>query len=200
MGDQKENYLTHSSLGSSSEDSDDNDFENSRIAGLKALGEKRLSEKDHARAESCFLQFLKRTENLNWPELDTLEVKLGLVVAYKAQEKYGDARKVLEPCLTVRGISKVQKLSMTHNLAEICYLSEDYIISRFYAEKAAKGRRRMLGSRNDQFFESVGLLAKVLYKMDEPADAEYFQTLLPPGHSSLQELIGMFYNICKASI
>jgi tetratricopeptide (TPR) repeat protein len=151
-----------------------------------------LLAKNYAQAEQSFERFLSRTANVaDWPRIEILEVKLGLVQAYKCQAKYADAKAILEPCLALEGIHKSQKLSMMHTLAELYYLLEDYPTAKDHAATVARRRSRVFGPKSDIYYESVALLTMVLYKLDKTEDAEILQSRIHAEHPLHRMIRGM---------
>ena len=76
------------------------------------------------------------------------------------------------------------RLKRTHFLAELCFKIKDYEYAKEYCLKAIQERQQILGKRHHLFYESVNLLAQILYDTGDIVEAEAYKAqlrFLPPG-------------------
>jgi tetratricopeptide (TPR) repeat protein len=133
-----------------------------------------------------FVQLRKRgeAEKLLRRDFDGREMVLtSLVTSYVQDKKWSEAHRCQVDLMTYE-TEELIRLERTHLVADLCFKIKDYENAKEYCLKAIQERQRILGKRHHQFYQSVNLLAQILYATGNIVEAEAYKAqlaLLPPG-------------------
>lgn len=133
-----------------------------------------------------FVQLRKRgeAEKLLRRDFDGRETVLtSLVTSYVQDKKWSEAYRCQVDLMTYE-TEELIRLERTHFLADLCFKIKDYKNAKEFCLTAIQERQRILGKRHHQFYQSVNLLAQILYATGNIVEAEAYKAqlaLLPPG-------------------
>jgi ankyrin repeat protein len=151
------------------------------------LAQKRLAAKEFTAAITQLLACLNNTVIIETlPAHTVIDMKLDLASAYQGSGNASEAQPILLELLN-GDIPKVQEHHLEHTLA-VAYLHDgDPELARQYAEKALKGRTKLLGRHHTSTHETVSLLVDICMSQENEDDADVYRELLPAGfiHGSI---------------
>ena len=110
-------------------------------------------------------------------------VLTSLVTSYVQDKKWSEAQRWQLELLTYETEDST-RMERTHFLAELYFKIKDYEHAKEYCLKVSQDRQRILGKRHHLFYQSVNLLAQILYATGDIVEAEAYKAqlaLLPPG-------------------
>ena len=110
-------------------------------------------------------------------------VLTSLITSYVQDKKWSEAHRCQLDLMTYETEDLI-RMERTHFLAELCFKIKDYEYAKEYCLKAIQERQQILGKRHHLFYQSVNLLAQILYATGDIVEAEAYKAqlaLLPPG-------------------
>jgi tetratricopeptide (TPR) repeat protein len=173
------------------DEDDEYDLEYELTRAFLQNGQAKVEKGDYAGAEACFRKALTKLESHAFDHKIALmpsDVRLMLASACVKQNKFDDAESLLLPLSSSRDASAaLQTYAANHLLGELYLQKGDYTQAETSTISAAKGRRKHLGKTHPLYAESIWLLVQMYSAKGDEAEAEVWQTFLPPSLQPLSE-------------
>ena len=166
-------------------DSDD-EVEHELAQKMFEKGEERFGQHDFAEAETFFRNGLRHVQNMTSKtsvgRFDLELVRLKLVAACQAQEKWDDAELMLL-LLTNTHVpgdrDPTHTLGAYHALAQIYLCKYNFESAQEYCRKAMTGRKRLFGKQHPSYLASARLLALIYEANGDPTAAGIYTSKMP---------------------
>jgi hypothetical protein len=154
----------------------ESDFERDLLRNIEHLAFTSLDQRDYRRAGEFFKELRPQVVDAQ------NRLKMDLCHAYCCcnQGQWDEAQEIILPMATERGQSEIMIFHALHTIALYHYQTGRLDDAEKHCKRASLGKRRILGRKDESYYESLDILAQIHHDKGEVARAEGYRRFLPP--------------------
>jgi tetratricopeptide (TPR) repeat protein len=153
----------------------ESDFERDLLRNIEQLAFTSLARRDYQRAGEFFKELRPRVPNAQ----NRLKADLRLAYCYCFQGKWDEAQDIILPISAEKGQPEIMVFHALHTIALFYYQTGNLDDAEKHCKRASIGKRRILGRKDESYYESLDILARIHHDKGDVARAEGYRRFLP---------------------